>query len=91
MTRLLSTQDLGDRVDGVSAASRSGFSSIDGALQDLADALEGSRKREEDAAARLQNLNTKLDETGQRVERSRKPGEEAVALLRQVAEVNFPS
>jgi hypothetical protein len=85
----MSTQDLGDRVDDISAASRSGFSSIDGALHDVANALEESRKREEDAAARLQNLDTKLDETGQRVERSKKPGEEAVALLRQMAEVNF--
>ena len=80
-------QDLAGRVDGVGQASSARFDVVDGAVQQLAGALGENRKQGDEALRRLGRLDSALEETGRRVELSRKPGEEAVELLRSTAKV----
>ena len=82
-----SSQDLAGRVDGVGAASKSGFGALDGAVQELAAALGEARRMGEDARARLEQLEAQLEETGRRVDLAKKPGEAAVELLKHTAKV----
>ena len=58
-------------------------------MQELAGALRETRGLGEDALARLGRLDSALEETGRRVELSRRPGEEAVELLRSTAKVTY--
>ncbi len=81
-------QDLAGRVDGVGQASSARFDVVDGGVQQLAGALGENRKQGDEALRRLGRLDSALEETGRRVELSRKPGEEAVELLRSTAKVS---
>jgi hypothetical protein len=71
-------------VDGVGTLSESGFGSVKRDVEKLADK---SNRTTRDVLAQLQQLSSKLEDTGRRVDSAKKPGEAAVELLQHVAKV----
>ena len=80
-------QDLAERVEVVGRISSTRFDNIDGGVQELARELQETRKLGENAHDWIVRLDSVLDEVRKEVELAKKPGEEAVELLRRTAKV----
>lgn len=86
-TPFVYTQVLTERADFIIEACRSGFGVGDKRMHELGEALLESHRLGEDAVLRLQHVSSELERTGELVELARKPGEQAVEMLRQTREV----
>ena len=80
-------QDLAGRIEIFGRTSSTRFDNVDGGVQELARELQETRKLGQNAHDWMVRLDSVLDEVRKEVELAKKPGEEAVELLRRTAKV----
>ena len=84
---ILLLQDLAGRIEIFGRTSSTRFDNVDGGVQELARELQETRKLGQNAHDWMVRLDSVLDEVRKEVELAKKPGEEAVELLRRTAKV----